>query len=488
VSTGILSWGVYLPYWRLQRSAIASTLGTPAGKGTRSVASYDEDTTTLGVEAARRALAALEGPAPGDLFFSTPAPAYLDKTNAAVIHTALDLPGSAGAYDVVGSVRSSAAALRTACAIASDRRSLAIMSDLRTGLAGGPEERDSGDGAVALVFGDGPGVVAELVGHASATAEFLDRWRAPGEIDSRVWEERFGEEVYVPLVEAAWADALKRAGVLPAEIDHVAVVGLHSRGLQACRRALGTPPPATLADRSPTVGNLGAAQPGLMLADALEQAAAGALVALVVVADGADVFLWRTTAALPAAREAREAAGLAPVSLLANGGRDDLAYARFLTWRGELRRDPPRRPDPERPGAPATWRSTPWKGSFKASECCACGFRHLPPARVCLRCRSVDDMRQIPLAGVGGRVATFTVDHLAFSLSPPVVGVVVDFDGGGRYRCEMTDVDPEAIGIGTRVEMTFRRLFTAKGVHNYFWKARPAGDAPAADDMGGHDS
>ena len=27
--------------------------------------------------------------------------------------------------------------------------------------------------------------------------------------------------------------------------------------------------------------------------------------------------------------------------------------------------------------------------------------------------------------------------------------------------------------IGDRVEMTFRRLFTADGVHNYFWKARP---------------
>jgi len=27
--------------------------------------------------------------------------------------------------------------------------------------------------------------------------------------------------------------------------------------------------------------------------------------------------------------------------------------------------------------------------------------------------------------------------------------------------------------IGTHLEMTFRRLFTAQSVHNYFWKARP---------------
>ena len=77
------------------------------------------------------------------------------------------------------------------------------------------------------------------------------------------------------------------------------------------------------------------------------------------------------------------------------------------------------------------------------------------------------------LADVPATVATFTVDRLAYSLSPPVVAAVVDFDGGGRFRCELTDVDPEAVAIGDRVEMTFRRLFTADGVHNYFWKARP---------------
>ena len=38
---------------------------------------------------------------------------------------------------------------------------------------------------------------------------------------------------------------------------------------------------------------------------------------------------------------------------------------------------------------------------------------------------------------------------------------------------EMTDVDAADVRIGDRVEMTFRRLFTADGIHDYFWKARP---------------
>lgn len=73
---------------------------------------------------------------------------------------------------------------------------------------------------------------------------------------------------------------------------------------------------------------------------------------------------------------------------------------------------------------------------------------------------------------LGGTVATYTVDRLAYSPSPPVVDVVVDFDGGGRCTLEAADADPDAFEVGSRVDLTFRRLFTAGGVHNYFWKAR----------------
>jgi uncharacterized OB-fold protein len=55
------------------------------------------------------------------------------------------------------------------------------------------------------------------------------------------------------------------------------------------------------------------------------------------------------------------------------------------------------------------------------------------------------------------------------------VFAVVDFDGGGRLPVELTDVSPEEVAIGGRVEMTFRRLSTTDGIHNYFWKAKPHG-------------
>ena len=72
-----------------------------------------------------------------------------------------------------------------------------------------------------------------------------------------------------------------------------------------------------------------------------------------------------------------------------------------------------------------------------------------------------------------GVIATYTVDRLAYSPSPPVIFAVVDFEGGGRLPVELTDTDEREVPIGGRVEMTFRRLFTADGIHNYFWKARP---------------
>ena len=52
---------------------------------------------------------------------------------------------------------------------------------------------------------------------------------------------------------------------------------------------------------------------------------------------------------------------------------------------------------------------------------------------------------------------------------------MVDFDGGGRAPLELTDVDPDEVEVGTRVEPTFRRLSTSDEIHNYFWKVRPVG-------------
>ncbi|HYB44617.1 MAG TPA: OB-fold domain-containing protein [Candidatus Methylomirabilis sp.] len=464
---GILSFGVYIPYFRLDRKAIGEAQGVAAGKGTRAVASYDEDTTSMGVEAARAALRTAGATTPTAVYFATADPGYLDKTNATSIHAALDLPTSSAAYDMLGSVRSGMGALRAATD--AGRPTLAVLSDLRTGLPAGADERDGGDAAAAFVCGPGSAAqppIAELIGWASSSGEFLDRWRRPGDRFSRQWEERFGEHAYAPLGESAVAAGLKAAGVAPGDIAHLVVAGSHGRAVKRAAGAVGVKPEALGDDLLAVLGNAGTAHPGLLLADALDRAEPGQVIAMVTLADGADVAVWRTTAALTSRRAA------APVAKQAQGG-GRVSYTSFLTWRGFLDREPPRRPDPQRPAAPPSLRSEDWKFAFVGSRCTACGARHLPPQRVCVKCHAIDQMTRERLADVPATIATFTVDRLAYSMSPPVVAAVIDFDGGGRFQCELTDVDPAAVKIGNRVEMTFRRLMTAHDVHNYFWKARP---------------
>jgi hypothetical protein len=142
----------------------------------------------------------------------------------------------------------------------------------------------------------------------------------------------------------------------------------------------------------------------------------------------------------------------------------DLPYGKFLSWRGMVTVEPPRRPEPARVSSSAASRSDDWKFGFVGSRDDTDGTLHLPPA---------PGETPAPMADALGTIVTFTVDRLAYSPSPPVVFAVVDFDSGGRFPVELTDVDADAVEIGARVEMTFRRLFTADGIHDYFWKARP---------------
>src|SRR6478752_6326715 len=307
---GIVSAAGYLPFRRLQRADITATFGTGGGKGTRTVASYDEDTTTLGVEAARLALRSA-GPTSVDaLWFATAEPAYLDKTNATAIHAALRLDGDGSAFDLGGAVRSGIGALRIALEGAGS--TLVVAADVRTGLPTSPDESAGGDAAAAVLVGAaadaGRPVIAEYLGAGAATDEFLDRWRTPGDRRSRVWEERFGETKYVPLGEQAWNAALKQAGVEAAEVDHVAVAGMHARAVTALVKRLGLRDGALADNHLATVGNPGTAQAALLLASVLETASPGEVVALVSLADGADVLVLRVTDAITDFRPARPVA------------------------------------------------------------------------------------------------------------------------------------------------------------------------------------
>src|ERR1019366_3726848 len=123
---GIVSIAGYVPYRRLQRSAVAQVFGTGGGKGSRSVGSHDED-----------------------------------KTNATTIHAALRQPAHVAAFDFGGALRSGTGALRTALAANGSGTTLVVLSDLRDGLPTSADESAGGDGgAAAGIAGDTPATPA----------------------------------------------------------------------------------------------------------------------------------------------------------------------------------------------------------------------------------------------------------------------------------------------------------------------------------------
>jgi hydroxymethylglutaryl-CoA synthase len=441
-------------------------MGSGGGKGTRAVASHDQDTTTLGVEAARLALRSVPGRTPDSLWFATSLPAYLDKTNATAVAAALRLPGDVGAYDFGGALRSGMGSF--IAALQGSGTTLVVAADMRDGLPTSADESAGGDAGAAVLTGDGADVLAEFVATASATDEFTDRWRAPGDRTSRLWEERFGENRYLALGQDALSRALKSAGLEAGDVGRLVVTGMHGRAVSGLVKKLSL---ATPDDLTSSVGQSGTAHPLLALAASLESVAAageptGTTVVALHLADGADAVVLRTTDALARWRPTRPVA-----DQVATGA--PITYAKFLAWRGQLQPEPPRRPEPARVSSTAAHRNEEWKFGFVGSKDRSSGAVHLPPSRISMEGGAVDEMEPVAMADATGTVVTSTIDRLAYSPSPPIVFAVVDFDGGGRYPVELTDADADEIRTGSRVEMTFRRLFSADGIHDYFWKARP---------------
>lgn len=420
----------------------------------------------MAVEAARDAVRG--GVTVDTLLFATTSPAYAEKLDTATIQAALDLPESVGSVELGGSSRMGLAALLLGLDLtAAGRGALVCAGDLVVGLPGGTRESQGGDAAVAFVTGSDADAIARLLGRASTTMEILDLWRLPEERFPKQWEERFTADTMAPAILDTARRALGVAGVEAASLASVILDGTSPRSMAGLPKALGLRPEQVADPLAASVGRAGVAHAGLLLARALDQAKAGDRVLVVCAADGADALVLEVTGRIADMRPVRK------VDRWIGSRRNDLAYNTYLKWRGILPFEPPRRPDPERPAAPPMRRHERWKLAFVGSRCTRCQAGHLPPQRVCVKCGAVDQMRDERFADTSCRVATYTLDHLAYSLQPPVVAAFVDYEGGGRFSCELTDVEPKEVAIGNHLEMTFRRLYTAQSVHNYFWKARP---------------
>jgi hydroxymethylglutaryl-CoA synthase len=465
--TSILGYDAYIPRYRLRRGDIAAALGGRAS-GERSVAGYDEDTTTIGVAAALPVVSGREH-APRSLWFATTDPVYADKSNATTVHSALGLDSAIAAIDLGASLRSGFAALRAA---ARDH-GLAVLADRRGGSVGGADERTGADAGAAFLFGsDDESALAEIVAEASATAEFLDRWRAPGHAEAATWEERFGELRYAALA-ADVLDQLAADGVDLTGVTRFGVAGGNARAVRTVGAAIAARTGAEAAggDLADRIGYAGAAHLGLVLADLLDTAQPGEVLLLVSLADGADALVLRAGPGTGRTRD-RTLRSQLDGGVLIN-------YPQYLVWRQRITGERPRRPEPERPSAPFAWRDRGYKLAMVGGRCRHCGAVQYPLPPVCYRCHTAGDFEPVSAGHQRARVVACTVDRLAFSPSPPLVSAIVAFDHGGRLQSELTDVVGE-VHVGDEVVLTFRKAGIVDGIHNYVWKTRPT--APSVPD------
>ncbi len=461
---GITAFGAYVPIHRLDKLQIRG------GPGERAVAGHDEDSVTMAVAAALDCLGGQDGPQRPELvYFASTTATYREKQAAAVLAGALDLPVATRSADFSDSLRAGAAAMLAALDAVqggSVGRALVAVADCRLGAPGGGNEANFGDAAAAFVLGRDE-VLAEVRATHSVTADFTGNWREPGDRFVQNWEERFVVgEGYVPLVSAAVQGLLRKAGLMPADCARLVLYGPSARHHAALARRLGFSEAQIQDPLFGSVGCAGAAHAPLQLVAALEQAAPGERILFVSFGEGADAILFEVTEAIRRFRPQRGAAWHV-------ARRRPLAYARYMQWRSLGPVEASRRPARERPSLPAAWRGRRKNLGFVGVRCTACGTPQFPPQHICVRCQTRDAFEEYRFAGRTARIATFTADHLAVSADPPNLIAFADFDGGGRILTYVTDCEVKELRIGLELEMTFRHLYDAGGLHVYFWKARP---------------
>jgi len=466
---GITSYGICIPPYRLRRDEIARAWKIRSLGGERSVARYDEDSLTMAVGAVLDCLKKSPQEVDGLFFASTTSP-YKEKQVASIISASVDLPKETRTADFTDSLRSATIALSSAIDAVksgSARNIVVVSSDCRMGEGRSQFEQLFGDGAVALMVGDS-GVIAQVEGSYSLFSEFLDSWRLEGSPFVRSWEERFVVmEGYLRTMEGLLSGLMGKYHLTSKEFSKVVFSGPDSRSHANLAKRMGFDINTQVQDSLfDLLGNMGTASLPMMLVMALRRAKAGDRVLMANCGDGGDGFILRTTELIHSFQERDGLDRRLERKIYIN-------YERYLSWRDLVPLEEPRRPEVKPPSVSCLWRERRSVLALYGNRCKQCGTVQYPPQRICANCQAKDQFEEYKLSDKRGKIFTYAVDYLTSSKEAPALIGVVDFEGGGRIMCEVTECEPSEMRIGMPVEMCFKKLGQEGGIHNYFWKARP---------------
>jgi 3-hydroxy-3-methylglutaryl CoA synthase len=464
---GITSYGAYVPLWRLSRESIMKGL-----RGEKAIRNFDEDSTTMAVAAAIDCLKGQKRETIDAVFFASTTAPYKEKQIATTIAAACDLRRDITTADFTNSLRSGTSAVKAALdaiKAGSSKEVLVVAADCRMGAPGTEFEQNYGDGAAAVLISD-KDVVASIDAWHSISNEAHDYWRLDSDTFVRSWEDRFiFNNIYYDLVAQNVAALLKKVNLTPKDFAKAIVPPPSPRVIADIAKKLGVDPKAQFQNPLLDImGNTGAAYALMLLVATLEEAKAGDKVLLNNYGNGSDSLAITVTDKISKKVEGRR--GM-KAHLTSKKMVDD--YRIYLQWRGLLTFEATPTPPGGFISASALYRDRSQIYPLHGLKCKSCGEVHFPPQRVCPTCRAKDQFQEWRLSDRKGTLFTFAADYLCQRREAPRVTAIIDFEGGGRMATMMTDRVLEEIKIGMPVEMSFRKLVTQDGFHNYFWKSIP---------------
>jgi 3-hydroxy-3-methylglutaryl CoA synthase len=481
---GIVGYGAYVPRLRLQRAAAAKAHAwlNPGlmgkAKGERSMANWDEDALTMAVEAARDCLG------PGDdrshvkaLLLATTTAPFADRLNAGIVAAALTLERETHALDVTGSQKAGATALAQALCMAigaPSSRTLVAAGEKRRARAASTQELDYGDAGAAMLVGGGADVIAEWIGGASTTADFVDHFRGEGEDFDYHWEERWiRDEGFGKLVAPTLSRALKSADLSGADVTHFILPCTYKGVAEGIAKRLEIKPEAVRDAFAATVGEAGCAHALFMLAHTLETAKPGDVIALAQFGQGCEALVFRVTENVAAFKPQRGVSGW-----LANR-KEETNYMKFAVFNGLIEWERGMRAEKDNKTALTTlYRYNDQILGLVGGRCRETGAVQFPRTRMSVAPNNpaVDTQEPYKFAERPAKVLTYSADHLTYSMSPPNHYGMIVFEGGGRILLDIADVEPGDVDAGLPVRMAFRvkEWDEKRGFTRYFWKAVPA--------------
>ena len=475
---GITSYGAYIPWYRLSRKTIQSAvgfLGAGALTGEKAIANHDEDSISMAVTAGIDCLSGKSHDEIDGLYFATTSQPYMIKQNCGIVAGALALRADIRTADFTSCTKSGTGALISALdAIKGESANsvLVCASDCRISKPGGALEHVYGDGAAAFLLGNS-GVIASFEGCYSTYCDFSDRWESSGEKFEHVWEDRFGRDVgYTRIIPEVISGLLKKYSMNIKDFAKVIYPCPYPREHAVIAKRLGAEPGQIQDAMLASIGDTGSAYPLMLLVAALEEAKPGDKILVASYGNGGDALFFQVT------EEINKVGSKRGIKGYLNSKKELLSYEKYIAFRNIIPMEIGIRGEQ----IAFTQISTLFRErksilSLYGSKCKRCGTPQYPCHRICVNpdCGAVDEMEEYLFSNKNGILFTYTADNLAFSISPPAIYGLVDFDEGGRYWFDLTDCEMEDVKVDMPVEMTFRRKYFDEswGVHGYFWKARP---------------